>query len=286
MKIKLSDYIGTKKYRYAFDKRNDVGMIDTGTVIAPTDREPRQFDPEKLRLLGEDILNRGQLQPIRVYWSERDGKWVIIAGERRWRAIQLVGMFQVMCVFVAGPMTPEQIIAERLADNLLHETPDPLEIARNCQELMRLTGWTTRQVADHLHVDHSVIVKAMALLRLPEQVQAKVESGEIAPSTAYEVSKVKDEEKQVEIAEQVVANGMTRNETAEVVRRAAGKPSPARKPSKSASADSCKRAMRTSNGLTITVTSRRKLTDEQVVDACREFIEVIRNGQRDDRDVA
>src|SRR5215210_9222733 len=69
--------------------------------------QPREeFDPEALSRLAESIGARGLLQPVRVRWSEEQGRYVLIAGERRWRAAGLAGLQALTCVVVDGEIPP------------------------------------------------------------------------------------------------------------------------------------------------------------------------------------
>ena len=68
------------------------GCLEIGQVIPDPEQPRTDFPPESLAHLAESIRNKGQLAPIRVRWSDELGKWVIIAGERRWRATKLAGL--------------------------------------------------------------------------------------------------------------------------------------------------------------------------------------------------
>src|SRR5262245_46911695 len=71
--------------------------------IGPDPDQPRDdFDPESLGRLAESMKSRGQLQPIRVRWDETRGQYVIICGERRWRAAALAGLKSMTCVVAEG----------------------------------------------------------------------------------------------------------------------------------------------------------------------------------------
>ena len=87
---------------------------------------------------------------------------------------------------------------------------------------MDLNGWSTHDVARELAVDQSSVVRALKLLDLPAAVQEQVEQGTLSPATAYEVSKLDDPEEQAALAARVVAEGLSRAETVEAVRRASG----------------------------------------------------------------
>jgi ParB family chromosome partitioning protein len=95
----------------------------------------------------------------------------------------------------------------------------PMEQARAFRVLMERNGWSTHQVARELAVDQSSVVRALALLALPPSVQEHIERGTLSPATAYEISKVRNLDDQIALAERVVAEGLSRAETVAVMRR-------------------------------------------------------------------
>jgi ParB family chromosome partitioning protein len=273
-KIRLSDYHRGTAMKAGYEPLRTVGEIDPGDIMAPLDRAPREHSAESIRHLGEDIKARGQLQPIRVYWSSIYSKWVIIAGERRWLAVQVAGLWKVTAIFLDNEPSAAEILSERLADNLLREHPEPMEIARGFRALMDLKSWNASQVADHLHVHRGTVSRALALLKLPEDVQQQVESGHLAPATAYELTKVPDQETQRQLAEKAVNETLTRAETASVA-KATGKtnPKPSAQPVRAA-----KRTIHTKDGITVTLTARRRIDDATAVDALNEAADMIAHG--------
>ena len=158
------------------------------------ERDPEQpreeFDDEALNRLAGSIRVRGLLQPIRVRWDEERGRYVLIAGERRWRAAQRAGLTTLTCIVDDGAMSAAERLAVQVTENLLREDLTPIEKARAYRALMDLNGWSGNQLARELGVAQSGVVQALALLELPEPIQAQVDRGVLAPSVAYEVSRL------------------------------------------------------------------------------------------------
>ena len=119
------------------------------------------------------------------------------------------------------PLTESEIRQESLIENLLREDLRPIEAANGYQQLMELNGWTMQQVADALNISKGAVSKALSLLKLPEDIQGQVEQGDISPSAAYEVSRLKDEAAQRELAARIVSEGMQRDEAGEAVGKTA-----------------------------------------------------------------
>jgi ParB family transcriptional regulator, chromosome partitioning protein len=228
--------------------------------------QPREeFDPEALGRLADSIRSRGLLQPIRVRWDDSRGSYVLIAGERRWRAAAMAGLATMTCVVVDGEMSAAELLAVQVTENLLREDLRPVERARAFRTLMDLNGWSGNQLAKELGISQSGVVQALALLELPGSIQADVDAGALAPSVAYEVAKLPDAEAQQQVAARIVAEGLNRGEAAAAVRESARGRSKGRGASKARKATS--RTLRTEDGYKVTVEHRRGVDDAGVIRA-------------------
>ena len=109
--------------------------------IAPDPNQPRKdFKPEALERLAVSLKERGQLQPIRVRWNAPLDRWIIIAGERRWRAAALAGMATVAAVEASQPLTEDEILEDQLVENCVRSDLLPVEQARAFKTLMESRG--------------------------------------------------------------------------------------------------------------------------------------------------
>ena len=150
--------------------------------IEPDPDQPREeFDEESLQRLAESLKTKGQLQPIRVRWDEGRMVYVIICGERRWRAAKLAGLATITAMIVDGPIDPAELLAFQLIENCLRDDLRPIEQARALKQLMDRNGWSTRQLARELALSQSHVVRALTLLELPIEVQEQVEQGRFRP---------------------------------------------------------------------------------------------------------
>lgn len=155
--------------------------------------QPRkEFDPDSLARLADSLRARGQLMPARVRWSDALGKWVVIAGDRRFRAAAIAGLATLQCVEAPNPLTPHEVLAEQLTENALREDLKPAEEARAYQQLMNHHGWTQTELAGYLNVSQSRVSKSLALLRLPGDVLEDVDAGAIPASTASAIARERD----------------------------------------------------------------------------------------------
>jgi len=166
------------------------GKIDINRVC-PDPNQPRvEFDAEALEQLAKSIGEKGQLAPIRVRWSEELSKWLIIAGERRWRACKQAGLSTIDCNFEEHEMTPTQILEEQLVENLLRVDLKPIEEAESYKKLLELNGWNGKQLANALSVSPTRVSRALALLKLDSVTQGKIDRGEISARAGYELSRL------------------------------------------------------------------------------------------------
>jgi ParB family chromosome partitioning protein len=205
-------------------KSKNAAEIPTDKIGPDPDQPREDFDEASLARLAESLKSRGQLQPIRVRWDECRGSYVIVCGERRWRAAVKAGLPTLSCVVMEGPVSAADLLVLQLIENCVREDLKPIEQARAFKALMETHGWTVRRLAEEISLNHSSIVRALSLLDLPSSIQDQVEQGTLPPATAYEISKVEDPTEQAELAARVVDEGMSRAETVAAVRQATGKP--------------------------------------------------------------
>jgi ParB family chromosome partitioning protein len=209
----------TPSGRYAGCTRiKDALAIEIGRIIPDPSQPRKDFPEEGLRELAASLKERGQLQPARVRYDEAVEKWVIIAGERRYRAAVLAGLKTLACVEARDDQTPDEILTDQLVENCLREDLKPIEQATAYKALMDRRGWSYRELAEFLHISKGTISKAVSLLSLAEPVQDLVEQGTLSPHTAYEVSRLNDASEQVEMAEQIVERKLTAEDAAQAVK--------------------------------------------------------------------
>ena len=199
------------------------GSVPIEQVI-PDPSQPRtEFNEDALQELSASFASKGQLQPIRVRWLENEGKWTIIAGERRWRAAQMAGMATIDCYFHDGGLTPSEILEEQIIENLQRRSLQPLEEARSFQALIKMNMWKKKEVASALGIHPTKVSRALKLLKLPADIQSKIESGELPARTAYELSKLDDESQQRAMLSAVSSEKLTNQQARNRVRVKQGK---------------------------------------------------------------
>jgi ParB family chromosome partitioning protein len=256
-------------------KSKNAVEIPLDKIVPDPDQPREEFEPESLARLAESLKARGQLQPIRVRWDEAQERYILICGERRWRAAGLAGLASMSCVVSEGPIDPGELLAMQLVENCLREDLKPIEQARAFKTIMSRNGWSGNQTAKELGVPQPTVVRALALLELPPPVQDQVEQGALAPATAYEIGKARDPEIQQDLADRVVKERLSRSEAIEAVRTATGPA--AAKQGKGRGAGRTKKLptsrMLKAAGCKITIEHRKGVDDDLLVAALREALE-------------
>ncbi len=242
-----------------------LGTLDLDRVIPDPNQPRRQFDNDELARLAESLQQTGQLQPIRVRWDEERKSWIIISGERRYRAARLAGLKTIDCSFHENDLTASATLEQQLVENLQREDLTPLEEAEAYTQLMQINDWNGKQLAAALHISPSRITRAMALLSLPDDVQQQVQTGELAAATAYELTKVSDPLQQKKLASQAVEGRMTQRDIAATLK--------AQRRQKRRSSTGVNLTFLADNGLRVQVRSPRRQTYPDVLEALQQAVE-------------
>ena len=186
------------------DKRE---ASSTGEVILninevePNKAQPREdFDQEKLKELADSISQHGIVEPLIV--TKQDDYYMIIAGERRWRAAKLLDLKEVPVVI--KEYTPQEVMEVALIENIQREDLNPIEEARAYQNLIEEYELKQEDVAKKVSKNRSTITNALRLLRLPEEVQNMLITGDLSNGHARALLAVEEPKKQIKLAERIV----------------------------------------------------------------------------------
>ncbi|MFO0850768.1 MAG: ParB/RepB/Spo0J family partition protein [Gemmataceae bacterium] len=246
-----------------------LGRVDVNQVVPDPDQPRAEFSDEALDRLAASIRDHGQLAPIRVRWAADLSKWVIVVGERRWRATRRAGLAAIDCVFVDGDLSRGELLSQQLIENLLREDLRPVEEAKAFRELIDLNGWTGKQLADALRVPPSKVSRTLALLDLPDDLQERVENGDLPARAAYEISKLADNAQRRTLADAVQDRGLTVEDTRAAVCRRRGKSAPRTRGTRV--------SVPAPGGVRVVVSAGRTLSEVEIESALRHAAEVIRS---------
>jgi ParB family chromosome partitioning protein len=236
----------------------------------PDPSQPRQqFSEEAIDRLAKSIREKGQLSPIRVRWSDEHGKWVIVAGERRWRATMRAQLPTIECHFHEGELAPSEILEQQLIENCLRQNLQPIEEARAFEKLMNLNGWRQKELATALRLSETRVTRVLSLLKLAPDVQDQINSGKISVRAAYEMSRLPDPDAQRDLANRAAKGKLTCEQTASAVRQRRGKTKPRPR--------AARLTFAAENGWKVVVSANRKGCYEEIEHALSVAIEEVRH---------
>jgi ParB family chromosome partitioning protein len=178
--------------------------------IMPNPRQPRMaMDREQLAELAASIKVHGLIQPLIVH--ETVEGFVLIAGERRWRASRLAGLETVPVI--VKETTPQDMLELALIENIQRADLNPLEEAHAYRQLIDEFGLTQEDVAERVGKARSTVANLLRLLSLPEAVQAAVVDGRLSGAHARSLLPLPTPERQIAAMNQVIKLGLSVRQT-------------------------------------------------------------------------
>lgn len=195
------------------------------TDIQVNPKNPRHdFDEKALKELASSIEMHDLIQPLTVA-QLKNGKYQLIAGERRFRAAKMAGLKDVPAYIRLG--NDKELLELALLENLQRVDLNEIEIALSYQRMMDELNYTQEQVAERMGKDRSTISNYIRLLELPPAIQAAVRAGKLSVSLAKMLIG-KEVDKQLFIFKEILDKGLTVRQTEDLIRKMgqAGKVAP------------------------------------------------------------
>ncbi len=159
-------------------------VIDIDRIVADPTQPRREFDETEIAELAASLRDLGQQQPIRVRWDAQQERYVIIAGERRWRAAKQAGLKTLSAITDDKTLAADRVLEMQIVENALRSDLTPIEAGAAYRLLMQTWGCTQQQLAARLHVSQSKVSRALQALDLPEPVKAAVSQGKVGAVAA------------------------------------------------------------------------------------------------------
>ncbi len=194
---------------------NGIEGIDISLIYANPNQPRKTFDETALKELATSIKTHGIIQPIVLNRAE-DGKYMIIAGERRWRAAKMAGLEQIPA-FVRN-YTPKQIKEISIIENLQREDLNPIEAARAIKQLMDEYDLTQEAVADRIGKSRPAIANTLRLLNLPMDVIELIEKNKLSAGHARCLVALSSPIEQTKVAQVAVAKKLSVREMEKLVK--------------------------------------------------------------------
>ena len=185
--------------------------------ISPNPHQPRaNMDEAELRELADSIREHGLIQPL-VVTRVDEGAYTLIAGERRWRAAQLIGLDTVPVVI--KDVVSQQMLELALIENVQRADLNPLEEALAYRQLIDDFELTQEQVAQRVSKSRVAITNTLRLLKLPESIQKRLADGTLSEGHARALLMLNDTVHMQRLVSQIVDGGLSVRQVEEIVRR-------------------------------------------------------------------
>ncbi|HHT9110630.1 MAG TPA: ParB/RepB/Spo0J family partition protein [Candidatus Brocadiaceae bacterium] len=182
--------------------------------IQPNTLQPRDvFVEEEMKGLVESIKTHGILQPVIV--KPISHGYMLIAGERRWRAAKQIGLKEIPAI--VRNTNDADTLEIALIENIQREDLNPIEKAKGFHELINKFDFTQEQVAKAMGKDRSSITNYLRLLDLPPEIQEHVSRGTLSMGHARAMLSLRDKDAQINLCKQVIEKGLSVREVEEMV---------------------------------------------------------------------
>jgi ParB family chromosome partitioning protein len=196
------------------------------TEVDPNPEQPRKhFDEEKIQELAESIRTHGVVQPILVKPS--GSRYMIIAGERRWRAARAAGKAVIPAIVM--DLSAEKIIEIGLIENLQREDLNPIEEAQGIKQLMDRLDLTQEETAERLGRSRPAVANALRLLNLSEQIQKYLMNNQLTPGHARALLAIEDQQLREDLAKKIIENELNVRDTEKMIKSLETKPKKVKK---------------------------------------------------------
>jgi len=242
----------------------EASASETGTLfvgidqILPNPSQPRQaIDEESLSELAASIREHGILQPLIVSLGDKQDQYILIAGERRWRAARLVGMTAVPAI--VRPATNQQRLELALIENLQRADLAPLDTAEAYRQLAEEFKLSHDEIAERVGKSRTAVTNTLRLLRLPDAVRIALVEGKISEGHARALLGLNSPQAQAAVLQNVLTNDLSVRQTEELVRRYSGeRAAPVKRPEPSPEIQSLEARLRDSLGTRVTLRHGKK----------------------------
>lgn len=199
----------------ALKTSSQTGVPPSGTAISyvalelidNSPSQPRQnFSSEELRELADSIKTLGVIQPILVR-PLRDGRFEIVAGERRWRAAKLAGLSKLPVI--VQHLTDQEALEIALVENVQRANLNPVEEARAYQRLADEFSLSQQEISERVGKDRTSVANYLRLLKLPAEVVTHLAEGKLSIGHAKAILSVKEPNAQLSLARKVIGEGLS-----------------------------------------------------------------------------
>lgn len=190
------------------EKISDTDILDVDIdEIMPNPFQPRKdFNREEIESLADSIKSQGLLQPVVL--RKRAGRYEIISGERRLRAMKHIGEKSIPAI-VKEKISDGKMLEMALVENIQREDLNDIELAKSYQRLLFECGLSHKDLSEHIGKSRSAITNTLRLLKLPEKIQTLTREGKISSGHARALLAIKDKQARYALVKKIISKGLT-----------------------------------------------------------------------------
>ncbi len=185
---------------------SSISEIELSKIVANPDQPRRTFDEEALQELSDSIREHGVISPITLR-DNGDGSYMIIAGERRFRASKLAGLDRIPAYIRTAQ--DEQVMEWSLIENIQREDLDAIEIALAYQRLMDEYNLTQERMSERVGKKRATVANYLRLLKLPAEIQVGIKEKKIDMGHARAILGSPSAERQLELYQRILREGLS-----------------------------------------------------------------------------
>ena len=204
--VPVSIPVDVKKAEAQAEEQSGVTRLKIRDIEPNPDQPRKTFDKAALEALASSIKEHGVIQPILVK-PEKGGIYIIIAGERRWRAAKLAGLKEIPCII--GEYTEKEIMEVALIENLQREDLNPIEESEGYKKLMDTFALTQEEVSQRVGKSRSAVANALRLNQLSDTIRKMVVDGKISAGHARAILSLEKESDRLILAEKIEKDGLS-----------------------------------------------------------------------------
>ena len=177
-------FLGTSEFKHSFE-------VSTGKIRSDPEQSRKHFSEEEIKSLADSIQSKGLLQPVLLRSDpDHDGNWIIVAGEKRYRAVVSLGMQQIIAIEYDG-----DYISANLIENIQRSDLSAVETALGIKNLMAHHGWSQSEAARQLSIGQPRVNRLIKILDLPDHFLKEAAQHRIPENTLIIIAREENKEK-------------------------------------------------------------------------------------------
>jgi len=197
------------------DSKPEIAELLVDSILSNPHQPRHDFDPVALEELAASINENGIVQPITV--RKKEGKFELIAGERRLRAVKLINM-RTIPAYVMSVENDGSLLQLALIENIQREDLNPVDVALAYRELVETHGLTHGEIADRVGKDRSTVANFLRLLGLPDEIKESVRKGEISQGHARALLPIKENAKMLALYRKIIKDGLSVRQVEDIIK--------------------------------------------------------------------